>query len=88
MEFKTKEGLIYLGEEKSPKAYISYTVEDGVMKIEHTVVRRELEGQGIARKLTDKAVEVAKENSWKVYPICSYAVAYFKKHEELKDLLA
>lgn len=88
MDFKTKEGLIWLGEENDPKAYISYTLEDDVMSINHTVVKKELAGQGIAGKLTDKAVEVAKENSYKIKPVCSYAVNYFNKHEELKDLLA
>lgn len=88
MEFKTKEGLIWLGEENDPKAYISYTLDDNVMSINHTVVKKELEGQGVAGKLTDKAVEVAKENSYKIKPVCSYAVRYFEKREELKDLLA
>ncbi len=88
MDIKTKDLLIYIGDENDPKAYISYSLDGAVMKIEHTVVKKELEGQGIARKLTDKAVEVAKENSWKIQPICSYAVNYFNKHEELKDILA
>lgn len=87
MDIKTKEGLIFIGSEDDPKAYISYTLDDDVMQINHTVVKRELEGQGIAGRLTDKAVEVAKEHSWKVRPICSYAVRYFEKHDELSDLL-
>lgn len=88
MDFKTKEGFIWMGEENDPDAYISYTLDKDIMQINHTVVKRRLEGQGIAGRLTDKAVEVAKENSWKIRPICSYAVRYFNKHEELKDMLA
>lgn len=88
MDIKSKEGLIFIGDEDSPKAYISYTLDSDVMEINHTVVKKELEGQGIAGRLTDKAVEVARENSWKVRPICSYAVRYFQKHDELSDLLA
>lgn len=88
MEFNKKDGLIYLGNESDPDAYISYGLKDGVMSIDHTVVKKELGGQGIAAKLTDEAVNVARENNYKIRPICSYAVRYFEKHEDLQDLLA
>jgi len=89
MTFNKKDGLIWLGEEKQPDAYISYTLDDNnVMSINHTVVKKELGGQGIAGKLTDEAVNVARENGYKIRPVCSYAVKYFEKNEELKELLA
>ena len=88
MDIKVSKDLIYIGEESNPKAYINFRVEDNKMSIDHTIVKKELEGQGIAGKLTDKAVEYAKENGYKIVPICSYAVRYFEKRPELKDLLA
>lgn len=88
MEFKKFEDMFYLGEVEDPKAYISWSVQDGVLNIEHTVVKPELGGQGVAAKLTDRLVEYCKEEGYKVKPICSYAVKYFEKHEELEDMLA
>lgn len=88
MDFKIKDNLIYLGNEDNPDAYIKYTVEDGIMSINSTVVKKEMGGQGIAGKLTDRAVEFAREEGYKIKPICSYAVRYFEKKPELKELLA
>ena len=89
MEFNRKDGLIWLGDESDPDAYITYTLDENkVMSITHTVVKKELGGSGIAGKITDEAVNVARENGYKILPICSYAVKYFEKNEELKDLLA
>ncbi|MGB9830565.1 MAG: N-acetyltransferase, partial [Fervidicoccus fontis] len=44
-------------------------------------------GRGIAEKLVDEAVKFAKENELKIEPICSYAIYYFIKHSEKRDLL-
>ncbi len=89
MDFKVKEdGLIYFGDVEDPQAYINYVVEDGKMSITHTVVKKELGGQGVAGKLTEKAIEIAREKGYKIIPVCSYAVRYFDKNEELRDLLA
>lgn len=67
-------------------SYIQYELKDGVMEIHHTVVPKELGGKGIAAQITEFALNTAKENTWKVKPICSYAVAYINKHPEHQDL--
>jgi predicted GNAT family acetyltransferase len=33
------------------------------------------------------ALETARANGWKVVPMCSYAVAYLRRHPEYNDLL-
>lgn len=67
--------------------YIDYELVNNVMEIHHTVVPKELGGQGLAGKITKYALETARQNSWQVKPICSYAVAYINKHTEYQDLL-
>lgn len=67
---------------------LDYHLRDGVMIITHTGVPPEVGGRGIAGQLTEFALKTARENGWKVRPVCSYAVVYFKRHPELADLLA
>ena len=55
--------------------------------IDHTFVDPSLRGQGIAGKLMGKVIEMAREEGYKLVPVCSYAVAYFRRHEEAKDVL-
>ncbi len=69
------------------KAWIAYEVEGNVMKLLKTYTPPEYRGKGIAAKLTQYAIELAKKNGWVIEPVCSYAVHYFMKHPELKQLL-
>lgn len=68
--------------------YLNYTLDNKIMSITHTWVPQALEGRGIAAQLTKTALETARENHWKIIPICSYTVAYMKRHPEYQDLLA
>lgn len=89
-EFNLQEekGLIWIGDRNRPDAYLSYTVDyHNQMAIRHTVVQKELEGQGIAKLLTEKAIEVARREGYTIDPICSYARHYFRKYPEHKDLV-
>jgi predicted GNAT family acetyltransferase len=69
-------------------AQIEFSIKNGIISINHTEVSSELKGQGIAAKLTEKVIDLAKENEYKIHPVCSYAVSYFEKHEtEYSDLI-
>ena len=69
------------------KAWIAYEVEGNVMKLLKTYTPPEYRGKGIAAKLTQYAIELAKKNGWVIEPVCSYAIHYFIKHPELRELL-
>lgn len=69
-------------------AKVIYTLSDNkVMDVTGTYVPNELGGKGIAAALTKYVLEYAREQKWKVKPICSYTVAYMKKNTEYGDLL-
>lgn len=68
-------------------AYIYYSVKEDILQILSTQVPKNLEGKGIAAALTKFALEYARANNLLVQPICSYTVAYMKKHPEYNDLL-
>jgi predicted GNAT family acetyltransferase len=61
---------------------------DGTITIDHTGVPSSHEGRGIAAKLVNKAIADAREQGFKITPVCSYVVAQFRRHPEWADLRA
>lgn len=61
---------------------------DGTITIDHTGVPPEYEGRGIAAKLVNRAIADAREQGFKIVPVCSYVAAQFRRHPEWADLLA
>ncbi len=88
LEIKHTSSVIYARLPGSKeKAWIAYEVEGNVMKLLKTYTPPEYRGKGIAAKLTQYAIELARKNGWVIEPVCSYAIHYFIKHPELKQLL-
>ncbi len=87
LEIKHTSRVIYARLPDNSKAFIRYRVEGNVMKLLETYTPPQHRGKGIARKLMDYAVEMARKNKWLIEPICSYSVYYFIKHPEHRDLL-
>ena len=61
---------------------------NGTIIIDHTGVPPEYEGRGIAAKLVNQAIADAREQGFKITPVCSYVVAQFRRHPEWADLRA
>ncbi len=53
--------------------YLTYSIDDGTLDIEHTVVDPEMRGQGIARKMVDAAAQFCRDEGLKIKASCSYA---------------
>lgn len=93
MEFK----LVELGgqnyafqneQEQSVIAEIEWTETDGQMVMTHTYVSDQLRGQGVAKKLLDRAADYAREHDLKMKPVCSYVVSAFERSNEYDDVKA
>jgi uncharacterized protein len=54
--------------------------------ITHVGVHPELRGGGVAGKIVQTGLEYAREHSFRVIPMCSYAAAYIRKHPEYAEL--
>lgn len=67
--------------------HLDYELHDDIMAITHTYVPSALEGQGIAAALTKAALLCARNNQWRVRPICSYTATYLQRHPEFQDLI-
>lgn len=67
---------------------LNYRLRDGVISFTHTGVPRALEGRGIGSLIVRTGLDYAREQGYKVVPICSFVEAYIQRHEEYADLLA
>ncbi len=92
-EIKHKEndtrGMFYMEDDKGITSELTYTKQDnGVLIIDHTETRSELEGKGLASMLLERSVEYARENNYKIDPLCPFAEVKFDEHEEYRDVKA
>lgn len=87
MEFKinAEQDFLYHGEtEESADAYIIFT-DNEISKVFVDPIYR---GQGVAGKMMQELVTFARNNKVKVTATCPYAVSWFEKNEEQRDVLA
>ncbi|MBE1555145.1 GNAT family N-acetyltransferase [Sporosarcina limicola] len=73
-------------EDGNMRAEITWTILGDVMVMDHTFVSETLRGQGIAKKLLDRAADYARENELKMEPVCSYVVTAFERYKEYDDI--
>ncbi len=66
---------------------IDFSLENGVMSINHTRTFPGHEGKGVAGVMTAAANQYAADQQLKVLPICSYAWAWYQRHPEFSHLL-
>lgn len=69
-------------------AEITWTLLADVMVMDHTYVSESLRGQGVAKKLLDRAAEYAREQGYKMEAVCSYVVTAFERYKEYDDVKA
>lgn len=62
--------------------------DPGTIIADHTGVPPQYRGQGIAEKLVATAMSDARDNNFRIVPVCSYVVAQFRRHPEWADLRA
>ena len=61
---------------------------EGTIAIDHTYTPPEFRGNNIASLLMQRTIADAQAEGTRIKPICSYAVAQFKRHPEWAALLA
>ncbi len=90
-EIKHKEndrrGMFYLEDDNGITSELTYSIkENGILVIDHTETRPALEGKGLASKLVRKSVEYARENNFKIEPLCPFAEVQFDLNKEYQDV--
>jgi len=69
-------------------AFADYRTRDGVFYIPHVEASPPLRGTGAAGRLMEAIVKNARDDGVKLFPTCSYAVAWFRRHPDANDVLA
>ncbi len=67
--------------------FLRYRIESDTMHLLYVEVPPEARGHGVAGELSHAALEFAKERGLKVIPICSYVVAYLRRHPEYSEMV-
>ncbi len=82
-------GAFFIFENEQRLAEMEYTwAGDDKFIIEHTMVSDELKGQGVGRKLLDRAVAFARDKKIKIMPLCPFAKSVFDKDPSIADVLS
>ena len=68
-------------------AVADYHRRDGVLTLPQVEADIPLRGTGAAGRLMEQVVAAARADGLKIRPLCSYAVAWMRRHPETNDLL-
>lgn len=67
---------------------LTWAQRGGVRFAEHTLVPPVIGGQGVAARLVEALIADAREQGFKIKPVCSYVVKKFEDHPEWQDVRA
>jgi uncharacterized protein len=65
---------------------LDYMQDGNTIVMTHVGVHPEHRGRGVAGKLTQVALEYAKEKSFRVIPMCPYIAAYIRRNAQYEEL--
>src|SRR4051812_1416125 len=68
-------------------AFIKYKLDGDMLFLIHTEVPPALEGKGAGSAIVQKALQYAKDNNFKIVPICPFVQSYLKRHKEWDDII-
>lgn len=69
-------------------AFIEYRLSHETLFLTHTEVPPALEGKGVGSAIVAKALQYAKENKYKIVPVCVFVQSYLKRHPQWNDVVA
>lgn len=85
--FEHEKGRFYMNDENGQmQAEIIYKYVDDHIAATHTFVDPKLRGQGLAQKLVDEVVQLAREEKKKIDPVCPYVLRLFEQGQQYKDV--
>jgi uncharacterized protein len=67
-------------------AFIEYMIAGEWIVFTHTEVPEKYEGMGIASKMARVALDYAREEGYRVQPLCPYIAMYIRRHPEYQPI--
>jgi len=74
---------IHIGEYKP---VLDYRLNGKIISFTHTGVPKELEGNGIGSFIVRTGLDYAREQGYKVVPLCPFVDVYIQRHDKYADL--
>lgn len=88
MTVEIKNNMAYIKEDSKIVSYITFPpVKENVVNINKTFTSTDKRGQGLAKVVMDDLYDYLKENNLKAILSCSYAVVYFERNKDKRDVL-
>ena len=89
MKFIYEERKLRLIDEENNEdiGYISFEIKDDTIIIISTVIYEKYQGKGMASTLIKEILRYAKNNNFKIKPLCSFVIHYIEKHQEYNELV-
>jgi predicted GNAT family acetyltransferase len=82
-------GVFYMEDNGKQISTMTYVFRnENTFIIEHTVVDPVYGGKGLGKQLVKAAVNFARENNYKIIPLCPFAKGIFDRMPEFSDVLA
>lgn len=69
-------------------AFADYSLSGNDLRIHYVEAPHELRGTGAAGRLMEGIAQLARDKGWCITPICGYAAAWMRRHDEYHSLLA
>lgn len=80
-------GVFFIRQDGERAAAMTYTkAGDSMIIVDHTEVGESLAGQGAGLLMLQTLVQWARDNAVEVMATCPFALAQFRRHEELRDV--
>lgn len=81
------DGDFFISETEQKIATMQIGIHGNELTVYHTEVSETYEGKGLAKKMMLTMVDYARKNNLKVFALCPYVFAQFKRHpEEFADI--
>ena len=89
MKFIYEERKLRLIDEENNEdiGYISFEIKGDTIIIISTVIYEKYQGKGMASTLIKEILRYAKNNNFKIKPLCSFVIHYIEKHQEYNELV-
>ena len=88
LEDRGSKGRYFLRSIAGEEAEMTFTkISEHLIIIDHTEVPDAFRGQGAGLRLVTRAVEDARATGKKIIPLCPFAAAQFRRHQEWADVL-
>ncbi len=85
---ETETGGRYVTTVEGHEAEMTYSrTSPKLIIIDHTAVPSALRGKGVGQALAQHAVDEARSNGWKIFPLCPFFKAQSQRHPEWHDVI-